>query len=198
MLSQKRELFKGLENKIGEFFSTLGLSPNILSLASIVFVLFSFYFLINIKLLPASIFFIIAGFIDIIDGAVARYSQKTTKIGAYLDTIVDRYIEGIILLGFLFLPLPYFFLPSYVWIFLALFGSFLTTYAKAAAKEKEILKEEMKEGFFNRPERIILIFLSIIFGLIDLRYSLFLVIILAFVSNFSALQRISSVLVKKN
>ena len=70
-----------------------------------------------------------------VDGAVARVTKTASKFGAYLDTIVDRYVEAIIAFGLLFAALPGFYIPAYAWIFLYLFGGMMTTYAKAAAKE---------------------------------------------------------------
>jgi len=190
MLTEKREKFKNIEVKLGEIFSKLGLTPNQYTLISLFFISISFYFLIKEKLILALIFFLIAAFLDFIDGAVAKFLKKETKIGAYLDTICDRYIEGIILLGFLFLPLVDFLLPAKIWIFLALFGSLLTTYTKAAAKEKGLVSEELKKGLLGRPERIILIVLAIILGFINLSWILYPIIILAIFSNLTALQRI--------
>ena len=137
------------------------------------------------------LFFLLAAFLDFIDGAVARFTQRETKKGAYLDTICDRYIEGVILLGFLFLPLKGFFLlPAQVWVFLAFFGSLMTTYAKAAAKEKELVESELKKGLLGRAERVILISLSILLGIFNLSWIIYPIIILAIFSNITALQRI--------
>ncbi|TET84109.1 MAG: CDP-alcohol phosphatidyltransferase family protein [Candidatus Nealsonbacteria bacterium] len=189
MLEEKREKFKKLEEIMGKFFSKF-FTPNQYTLISLLFVIISFSFLINLNLVLALIFFLLAGLLDFIDGAVARFLQKATKKGAYLDTISDRYVEGIILLGFLFLPLPAFLLSAKVWIFLALFGSFLTTYSKAAAKEKEIVTEELKKGFLTRAERIILITLAMVLGIFNFSWLLYPIIILAIFSNITALQRI--------
>jgi len=205
MLSENREKFKKIEIKTGEFFSKLGLTPNQYTLISLFFAILAFYFLIknpstakggdermfiDIDLILALIFFLLATILDFIDGAVARFTQKATKKGAYLDTISDRYIEGIILLGFLFLPLADFLLPAKVWIFLALFGSFLTTYSKAAAKEKEMVTEELKKGLLGRGERVILIFLAMFLGIFNLSWMLYPIVILAILSNLTAIQRI--------
>jgi len=189
MLEAKREKFKKLEEIMGKFFSKF-FTPNQYTLISLLFVVISFSFLINLNLVLALIFFLLATILDFIDGAVARFTQKVTKKGAYLDTISDRYVEGIILLGFLFLPLPDFLLPAKVWIFLALFGSFLTTYSKAAAKEKEIVAEELKKGLLTRAERIILITLAMLLGIFNFSLLLYPIIILAIFSNITALQRI--------
>ena len=190
MLEEKREKFKRISNWTGSIFSKTGLTPNQYTLISLFFVLVSFYFLIKERLILALIFFLLAAFLDFIDGAVAKFLEKKTKKGAYLDTISDRYVEGIILLGFLFLPLADFLLPAKIWIFLAFFGSLMTTYSKAAAKEKELTQKELKKGLLGRAERIILISLAIFLGIFNLSWMLYPIIFLAVFSNLTALQRI--------
>lgn len=190
MLADNREKFKKIENTIGKIFSKVGLTPNQFTLLSLFSVALSFYFLVKVDLFLAFIFFLCASLLDLVDGNVAKVTGKKTKKGAYLDTICDRYVEGIILLGFLFLPLPPFFLPAKVWISLALFGSLMTTYSKSAAKEKELITKELKKGLFGRPERIILIFIAMIFGIFNLSLVIYPIIILAIFSNLTALQRI--------
>lgn len=190
MLEEKREKFKIISEKVGRVFSKFGPSPNQYTLISLFFVLISLYFLINQKLVLALISFFLAAVLDFIDGAVARFLKKETKKGAYLDTICDRYVEGIILFGFLFLPLPDFLLSAEIWIFLAFFGSLMTTYVKAAAKEKELTEAEIKKGLLGRGERIILIILAIFLGIFNFSWMLYPIIILAIFSNITALQRI--------
>jgi phosphatidylglycerophosphate synthase len=190
MLEQQRKNFKEIERIIGKIFSKFGLKANHYSLLSIFFAILSSYFLITINLLLAFVFFLSAGFLDLVDGAVARTTKKATKKGAYIDTICDRYVEAIILLGFLFLPLPYILFSSKVWIFLAFFGSLMTTYSKAAAKEKELVVKELRKGFFGRGERIIFISLAMIFGIFNFSLVIYPLIILAIFSNLTAFQRI--------
>jgi len=191
MLEEKREKFKKIENIVGVIFSKLQLSPNQLTFNSLIFALFAFWFLVTKNLILSLIFYTIAFFLDKIDGAVARYLKMETKKGAYLDTICDRYVEGIIFLGFLFLPLKdFFFLPAKIWIFLALFGSLMTTYSKAAAKEKELVQIELRKGFFGRAERVILIFITLFLGIFNLSWMIYPIIILAILTNFTAFQRI--------
>ncbi len=190
MLEEKREKFKGISQATGGFFSKLGLSPNQYTAISLFFVIVSFFFLIRADFLLALIFFFLAAILDFIDGAVARFTQKETKKGAYLDTIADRYVEGIILLGFLFLPLADFFLPAEVWIFFCLLGSLMTTYAKAAAGEKNLIQGKIKNGLVGRAERIILIILALLLGLMNFSWIIYPLIILAVLSNVTAFQRI--------
>jgi len=194
MLEQKKEKFGQISEKVGFLFSKLKIHPNFFTLISLFFGFFCFLSLFKNNLILAILFFLFASFLDFIDGAVARALGKETKLGAYLDTICDRYIEGMIFLGFLFLPLPKIIISAQFWIFLCLFGSLMTTYSKAAAKEKEILKEELKKGLLERPERMILIFLAMIFAIFNFSFTVYTLIIFAILANFTAFQRIYFVL----
>lgn len=198
MLDKYKEKFKLIEKFVGKIFSRIPLSPNQYTFLALFFALFSFYFLIKKNLILATILFGVASFLDFVDGAVARYKGIATKIGAYLDTICDRYVEAILIFGLMFLPFPKIFLPHYIWLSLILFGSILTTYAKAAAKEKELVTQELKGGLLSRGERLIVLIFSLILAEIDktLKISLYLLIFLAILTNITALQRIFSAIKK--
>ncbi|OQX00507.1 hypothetical protein BWK69_01285 [Candidatus Parcubacteria bacterium A4] len=194
MLDTKRHWFKSLEVVIGKFFSLFPITPNGYTYLSGVFALVGLYFMIVQSLFLAIIFFFVAGFLDFVDGAVARNRNVSTKMGAYLDTVFDRYVEGAIFFGLLFLPLPAIWLPACAWIFLAIFGSIVTTYVKAAAKEKDLVNQELKGGILSRGERLILIFLALILGLIypDFVYTMYIIILIAVLGNITAIQRFCS------
>ena len=81
-------------------------------------------------------------------------------------------------------------MPAKIWIFLAFFGSLMTTYAKAAAKEKELVSEELKKGLLGRAERVILISLAMFLGIFNLSWIIYPIVILAVFSNITAIQRI--------
>lgn len=197
MLDLKREWFKSIERFIGKTLGRLPVTPNQWTLLSVVFALIGLHFTINFNFLLALISFFISGILDFIDGSVARAKNMSSNTGAYIDTIVDRYIEGIMFLGLLFVSLPTIIFPSYTWIFLALFGSMLTTYTKAAAKEKELVKQELKGGLMSRGERLILIFLIFILLIFSQQYlATIIIIIFAILSNFTALQRFFSAIKK--
>src|SRR3989344_3001657 len=104
MLNQHREKFQQLSIKIGIVFSKAGLSPNQWTLLSILPAIACFYFLTQNNFLAAAAFFAAAAFLDFVDGSVARVTGHVTKFGAYLDTITDRYIELLIILGIFFVP----------------------------------------------------------------------------------------------
>lgn len=189
MLFERRGRFEKYSLKMGMAFSKLRLTPNQWTILSLIpATVFVYYMTLNLFLYGA-LFLIIAGFFDVIDGSVARVTGRATKFGAYLDTIVDRYVEAIFVIGLLFATLPFFMVPAYVWIFIFFIGSTMTTYAKAAAKEK--LGEEIKGGILERPERILLLFIGLIAGAINPLYLVYMIVLLAVLSNVSALQRIA-------
>jgi phosphatidylglycerophosphate synthase len=189
MLAEKRQQFKGLENLVGDVFSKF-LTANQYSYLAflLVFVFLRMMFCGYIQI--AFVLILIVSFLDFVDGAVARKTNTASNKGAYLDTILDRYVEAITLLSFLFLSLPEIIFPPYIWILFALLGSFMTTYAKAAGKEKEVLETELKKGLVGRGERMIMESLAIFLAIFNLNWTMYLIILLAILSNITALQRI--------
>lgn len=183
-------MFAGFSVKVGIVFSRFRLSPNQWTLLSLVPIVAAFYYLVTEDFLIAALFFFISSFIDLIDGSVARVTGRVTRLGAYLDTVIDRYVEGIIIIGLLFASLPEFYIPAYAWIFIYFFGSMMTTYVKAAAKEKELTDKEIKGGIIERAERLIILFIGILLANFDKFYLVYVIMILAILTNISALQRI--------
>jgi phosphatidylglycerophosphate synthase len=193
----KKEKFKWISEKIGSLFSKLKISPNYFTIASVIFALFYLFFIIRKNITLAIIFFIITSVLDFVDGAVARFTQKMTEVGAYLDTICDRYTEAIFLFGFLFLDLPKIYFNSKAWVFLALFGSLITTFAyikAVAGKERQTFGQGLKKSLLDRPERLFVIFITLVFGFFNLSWMIYPIIFLAIFSNLTALQRIFMVI----
>jgi archaetidylinositol phosphate synthase len=186
---EKRQRFENLSVRIGAAFSRLGLSPNQWTMLTIIPALLALYFLVNSQFLYAAVFFILSGFLDMVDGAVARVMGKVTKLGAYLDTMMDRYVEALIVLGLLFVSLPDFVIPASAWLFLYFMGSMLTTYAKSAAKEKELVDKELRGGILERAERLLILFIGILLAIVDKTYLVYVIVLLAVLTNLSALQR---------
>jgi CDP-diacylglycerol--glycerol-3-phosphate 3-phosphatidyltransferase len=97
---------------------------------------------------------LLGGLCDMTDGALARYTDKASRFGAFFDSTVDRYAESIMFFGIA----AHFFLNNNHWslvaVFLALCGSLMVSYTRARA---EGLGFEAKMGLMQRPERILII-----------------------------------------
>jgi CDP-diacylglycerol---glycerol-3-phosphate 3-phosphatidyltransferase len=102
----------------------------------------------------AGIAFLLVSAMDMFDGAVARATQTVRPFGAFLDSLLDRFAEAAVLAG-----LVYFYAsqarPTEACLTtLALIGSFGVRYARARA---EGLGLECNVGWFQRPERVVLL-----------------------------------------
>ncbi len=120
------------------------------------------------QLLAAGFLVLIAGYFDILDGALARRTDQTSRFGAVLDSTVDRLSEAVVLLGILALFLftedqSLFALLGRNWsillVGLALLSSPLVSYIRARA---EALRIECQVGIFTRAERVIVLALGLL------------------------------------
>ena len=112
---------------------------------------------------------LLSGAFDLLDGALARATSRSTKFGAFLDSTLDRLSEAVLLLGILLLylaqpsiPVLYSELPSNtgVWlVYLTLVGSVLVSYSRARAEGLEI---KCEVGIFTHAERVIALALGLL------------------------------------
>jgi archaetidylinositol phosphate synthase len=185
----KREKFLHLNVRIGIMFSKIPLSPNQWTLLSLLPALASFILLYFGYILPAAAVFFIAAFLDVIDGSVARVTGRVTAIGAYLDTVIDRVVEFLLIAGLFFVNYPPVFLPNALWLLLMLFGSFATTYIKAAASEKKIVKTELRGGILERGERLVMIVSIVAVTAFSPLWGMYLLIATTALTLITAIQR---------
>jgi CDP-diacylglycerol--glycerol-3-phosphate 3-phosphatidyltransferase len=123
-----------------------------------------------------------AAIFDMLDGRVARLRGRETKFGAYLDSTMGRYSDMVLFMGLMILYARMDRTPHMVLVWVAAFGSFMTSYARARA---EGLIPRCGVGFMERPERVVLL----IVGAITNRLSIALWMI-AILSNVAAIQRV--------
>jgi CDP-diacylglycerol--glycerol-3-phosphate 3-phosphatidyltransferase len=123
-----------------------------------------------------------ASIFDMLDGRVARLRGRETKFGAFLDSTMDRYSDMVLYMGLLILYARVDRTGHMVLVWVAAFGSFMTSYARARA---ESLVPECTVGFLERPERLVLV----IAGALTNRMAAALWII-AVLANVTALQRV--------
>lgn len=141
-------------------------------------------------LLVAGLVLAASGTFDILDGAMARATNRSYPYGAFLDSTMDRYSEGAIYVGLT----AYFLGQGGPWVRLqvlaclaALAGSFLVSYVRARAQS---LGFKCDSGIFARPERVVVTVIGLLLGNPWLTV---VVVGLAVVTNLTALQRINEV-----
>jgi CDP-diacylglycerol--glycerol-3-phosphate 3-phosphatidyltransferase len=137
------------------------------------------------------------GTCDMFDGKVARATQQSTKAGAFLDSVFDRYSEMFVLagLGFYFRDSPV------LWAaILALGGSLMVSYTRARG---EGLGFSCREGGMQRAERVVYLGLAGIFGKVaeaivptrqwSVTFIAAAVVLIAVSANYTAVQRFFSI-----
>ena len=123
---------------------------------------------------------LLSGLFDIMDGALARSTNQVTRFGALLDSTFDRISDAVLLLGLLVLYLINGGTIEMVLIFLALVGSFLTSYVRARAEGIGI---NCPVGLFTRAERVIILALGLLLNPLyelSILIALLLVVVLGF------------------
>ena len=176
-LPRLRGLSRSLINPVVPVLVASGLSPNHLTLMGLAIAGAAAALAATGHLLTAGVLVLVAGAFDLLDGALARATQRSSTLGAFLDSNVDRVSEGAILLGLLVHAGREEALQETILIFLALAASFLVSYIKARA---EGLGLSCNVGFFTRPERVLLLAVALLIG--HLAVPLYLLVILSFLT----------------
>jgi len=124
---------------------------------------------------------LVAGAFDMLDGALARLTNRITPFGAALDSTLDRLSEAVLLLAIIGLSVR---ADNDLQAMLAggaLVFSFMVSYVRARG---EGLGLEMKEGWFTRTERVIVLALGLLLSMFApaLPIALGIIVVLSFVT----------------
>jgi CDP-diacylglycerol--glycerol-3-phosphate 3-phosphatidyltransferase len=140
--------------------SALALSrvhPNVLTFIGLLINIWAAFLFSYGKFVAAGLVVIGAGLFDMVDGRVARETNRVTRFGGFFDSVLDRYSDLALLVGLL---IYYASINRYFYVVLTaivMTGTVLTSYARARA-ENTIPK--CKVGFLERPERVVLIIIG--------------------------------------
>ena len=165
----------------------LGLTPNHVSVLGLVLALVSAlaYWKCNLYsplLIVAPLLLLISGLFDALDGVIARIYGETTIFGGFFDSILDRYVDAIILSGIILGGLT-----ELHWGLIALIGSLLVSYSRARAEASGVKMESV--GLAERAERILIIVVASFVSYIWIDALNWGVILLAFLTNLTVIQR---------
>jgi phosphatidylglycerophosphate synthase len=142
---------------IGKALVALGVTPNMISWASLVFGLLAGVCLAFGHFGFGGAFALVSGFLDSLDGMVARMTGLSSDAGEVLDATIDRYAEAFFISGLIvyYRDIP----VLQILALLALMGSFMVSYSSAKA---EALHVDPPKGSMRRPERAVYLTLGAI------------------------------------
>jgi CDP-diacylglycerol--glycerol-3-phosphate 3-phosphatidyltransferase len=135
----------------------LGLRPNTLTFIGLGVNLLAAWAIAVGEWLQGCSLIVLAGFFDILDGAVARNCRQASAFGSFLDSVLDRYSDLSLLVGLLIYYSRQGMVLYQILLGAALMGTALTPYTRARA---ETLIPKCNVGVMERPERILLVFLG--------------------------------------
>ena len=146
---------------IAQALAKSDVSPNHVTVAGLLVNVAAAWLIMQEAFFFAGVIYLLGGGVDLLDGMLARASDKVSAAGAYLDSMLDRISEGVVLAAI-----------SYVFaregqagdaslVLLALLGSLMVSYTRARA---EALGIDCKMGVATRAERVVLVAFGLVTG----------------------------------
>ncbi|MFC1911728.1 CDP-alcohol phosphatidyltransferase family protein [Chloroflexota bacterium] len=175
-----------LTRPIVRLLTRTAVTPNMLTWLGFLLAAGAGALIITGHLFAAGFVVLVAGLFDIMDGALARYTDQVTRFGGIFDSIIDRLAEAVLLVSILVLYAREQSFAGVLLVGIALPGSLLVSYIRARAEAAGL---ECKVGIFTRGERVIVLALGLLLSRID--YALIIALgIIALFSIFTVGQRL--------
>lgn len=177
MLNNLRDALRPTLEKIGRAFASTGISPDVWTGVGLVFALAASVAYgapgMQYAAVIGGALLLISGFFDVVDGQVARATGRTSKKGAFLDSVTDKVAEVAVFLGILLGG----FADPYL-VFLAMALSLLVSYSRSRAESLGIKLQGI--GIGERAERLLVVAIIGMIGFMEI--AIIVVIIIAAVT----------------
>src|SRR6266446_2912362 len=147
-------------NRIVAALALSRIHPNVLTFLGLVINTWAAFLFAAGSFRAAGLVVILAGLFDMVDGRVARETNRVTRFGGFFDSVLDRYSDLALFMGLL---VYYASINRFFYIVLTaivMTGSVMVSYTRARA---EISIPRCKVGFLERPERVVLIIIGALF-----------------------------------
>ena len=151
-------------DRLAALLAPTGIPPNVITWAALVANLWAGVLFAVGRFAAGGGMMILAGLCDLLDGPVARRQKRESLFGGFLDSILDRYADLILFLGLL---VYYARVNRFLYAVLAgaaMAGAVMVSYAKARA---ESLLPTKEVGFWERPERLVLMIVGALSNRMD-------------------------------
>jgi phosphatidylglycerophosphate synthase len=195
-----KEYWYWLSSPFEKLLLKLRITPNALTMIGFLISCLSAYFFYRGRIGLGGWFMIFGATFDMFDGRIARLTGQSSPSGAFFDSVMDRFGEGVVFLGLVGYYRNSWLLYAVV---IALIGSTMVSYTRARG---EGIGVACTSGIMQRPERIVYLSLGSIFSPIAayyislvyvIRFDFLLVIAIstiALLSNVSAISRVKRII----
>jgi CDP-diacylglycerol--glycerol-3-phosphate 3-phosphatidyltransferase len=150
-------VFGAIIDRIVRWLALSRIHPNVLTFLGLLINAWAAFLFAQGKFRWGAAVVIGAGVFDMVDGRVARATDRVTRFGGFFDSVLDRYSDLALYVGLL---VYYASINRFFYIVLTaivMTGSVMVSYVRARA---ECTIPKCKVGFLERPERIVLIILG--------------------------------------
>src|ERR1700730_11369286 len=152
--------FGKIIEKIAGMLALSRIHPNVLTFLGLVINIWAAFLFAAGKFKAAGLVVIGAGLFDMVDGRVARETNRVTRFGGFFDSVLDRYSDLALLMGLLVyygnISRPFYVVLTAI----VMTGSVMVSYTRARA---ENTIPSCKVGFMERPERVVLLIIGALF-----------------------------------
>ena len=143
----RKHLSSGIE-VVAKVFVKIGFKPLYLTISSLIFSTLAFTALYYYKSIILYITLVLlSGFMDMVDGAVARLTKQVSRLGAFLDSTIDRFSDILIIYPLTILGFP---VEQIVYLIVV---SLMISYVRARGEALNLKIEGI--GIIERAERIV-------------------------------------------
>ena len=160
----RRTIASYLTPAIVRFLSRTGITPNTLTVFGFLVTLGAAALILTGNQFAAGFVVIAAGFFDMLDGSLARNTNRVTRFGGILDSTLDRLSEAALMVSILVI----FGVDGSIagiWITsIALVSSMMVSYIRSRAESAGI---DCEVGIFTRPERIVILAIGLLLSGFD-------------------------------
>ncbi|MGA2460548.1 MAG: CDP-alcohol phosphatidyltransferase family protein [Candidatus Bathyarchaeia archaeon] len=184
MLGKLRARYEAAMQPIGNQLGRLGARPNMITTLSLAVSIGAGIAYALMLPVFGAVGLLASGFVDMLDGAVARATGSATRFGAVYDHVLDRYAEFAVLLGIGFGGLV-----NWVWVIFCLFGMVMASFTRAKAESVGGLSS-CAVGIAERQEKIVILFIGSVLQPILPVALIAAVIIVGLLSHITVVQRL--------
>ena len=115
-------------------FGRVGLTPNALTVLGFGIALVAAFAAAKGAWIPAALLVVFGGVFDLFDGALARATNRVSRVGAFLDSVFDRAGEAVLFIGIATGCVAAGFSAGTVLAVAAMAASFLVSYVRAKSE----------------------------------------------------------------
>src|SRR6202051_148284 len=148
-------------NRIVRWLALSKIHPNVLTFLGLLINIWAAWLFSIGSFRWAAVVVILAGLFDMVDGRVARETNRVTRFGGFFDSVLDRYSDLALFMGLLVYYASINRFDYIVLTAIVMTGSVMVSYARARA---ECTIPKCKVGFLERPERVVLIIIGALFN----------------------------------